>query len=482
MLPLSVFAAETNPISTTEPIIDAPEATDDTHVIAELSEKRTEYTKEFRLSNGLHMAVVYANPVHYEKDGQWAEIDNTLKTSGTGTDAVLTNTAGVWDVRFPQQLSDTNAVTITKDGYTLSFFMSGQLRSSIGGGHVFTEEMGSLDTFSTGDETYEVHAASTVTAQVQEIDLTEAKAQAKHPETVIDKNYSRVSYTDLYANTDVVYDLVSNNVKESIIIDAYDPSVQGYRYTLNVGNMVPVLTDSNEILLYDENQENVIMVMPAPYLEDAAGEYCDDVAITLFGKGETWILAYTLPQEWMADESRSYPIILDPMVTADSSGSNIEDLSVYEWDPEDYTENRLDVGRNAKHGTMRAFIKFLNLPTLGTGDVVVDATLTLYHFALGYIVTPITVHKVKQDWTETTMTWANQPEHDIHASDYNAPEAAGDFYWDVTEIVRSWYEEGNRGLMLRVSDAREAYNTAYSSQHQFYSKASKYHPPIRKWT
>ena len=43
-------------------------------IVEEIEENRTEYTKEFRLSNGLNMAVVYGDPVHYENNGKWDEI------------------------------------------------------------------------------------------------------------------------------------------------------------------------------------------------------------------------------------------------------------------------------------------------------------------------------------------------------------------------------------------------------------------------
>ena len=300
MLPVSAFAAtaETGSETTSATQEVAKEAS----IVAELSEKRTEYSKEFRLSNGLHMAVVYAEPVHFEKDGAWAEIDNTLKSVGTGAKAVLTNTAGVWDVQFPQQISDSNAVTITKDGYTLSFFMAGQLRS---GSSELQTASAEMETFALGKETFGIQAVSSVSAQIEKIDLTREKTQVEHPETIAEKNYSRIAYNNLYTNTDVMYDLASNQVKESVIIGTYDASLRGYRYTLNVGKMVPVLTNENEILLYDEKKENVVMVMPAPYLEDANGEYSDDITVALTGKGDTWTLAYTLPQSWMADSPRS---------------------------------------------------------------------------------------------------------------------------------------------------------------------------------
>ena len=71
MLPVSSFALEIEETLTadTEAMLRPQETAQPAEVVAELTEKRTEYTKEFLLSNGLHMAAVYAEPVHYEKDG-----------------------------------------------------------------------------------------------------------------------------------------------------------------------------------------------------------------------------------------------------------------------------------------------------------------------------------------------------------------------------------------------------------------------------
>ena len=58
MFPMSVFATTTD--TSSESSSDSQEVAEEAHVVAELPEKRTEYTKEFRLSNGLDMAVIYA--------------------------------------------------------------------------------------------------------------------------------------------------------------------------------------------------------------------------------------------------------------------------------------------------------------------------------------------------------------------------------------------------------------------------------------
>lgn len=140
-------------------------------VVGEVTAKRTEYTKEFRLSNGLHMAVVYPDAVHYEADNGWEEINNTLTAKADGT---IVNTAGIWDISFPQQLSAGKYVAVTKDGYTLRFAMGGVLSDS------GTAVMRAGNSFS-------VQSAQSSVAQVQQLDTATQLAEAKHPETVAAK-------------------------------------------------------------------------------------------------------------------------------------------------------------------------------------------------------------------------------------------------------------------------------------------------------
>ena len=95
LLPVQVFAAEaaarTQDELANEGIWETTETAESAYIVEEIISKRSECGKEYLLSNGLHMAAVYPEPVHYEKDGGWEDIDNTLKAIGTGTSAAYTN-------------------------------------------------------------------------------------------------------------------------------------------------------------------------------------------------------------------------------------------------------------------------------------------------------------------------------------------------------------------------------------------------------
>ena len=296
----------------------------DAYILDELTERRTEFTKEFLMSNGLHMAAVYDNAVHYQENGQWQEIDNTLKLSAGRVGNVYTNTAGNWHVLFPQNLTPDSGISITKDEYVLSFRMSGELRKATGGNELMsssgltlnadTDADSILNTIGTEETLSLSRPAADSPAAVIPRDTQTLLAEAEYPETVADKIYSRLEYGDVYTNTDVIFELSSNLVKESIVMEQFDASLRGYTYLLDTGEMTPVLSESGEILLMDEASKEPVMVMPAPYLVDNAGKYCYDVEVKLASSGDEYILSYLLPQRWLADNSRTWPVILDPEV------------------------------------------------------------------------------------------------------------------------------------------------------------------------
>jgi len=481
MLPLQIFAEEyqrnltaeqteestVTPDATTDAL---PEETspEDAYVVAEITENRTEYSKEFLMSNGLHMAAVYADPVHYETENGWEEIDNTLKTN---TDGSYSNTAGIWDVTFPEQLGANESVTIEKDGYTLSFSMSGELQT--GNGQLTTQPM----QIGTASQPFAVTAAQTVTGVIQQKD-TSAIEQAPHPEAVPDKLQSQIAYAEVYENTDIIYDLDSNTVKESMILESYDPNLQGYSYTLEVGTMIPVLEEDGSVTFYDEKREDIVMVMPAPYLIDGNGEHNYDIEVQFAGKDSTYILAYLLPTDWLAAENRAWPVLLDPVVQPESTTANIRDTTIFELEenqaqtpgtPKWYnTWGVIQVGYYAKdEGISRAFLKYRQLPEFKASDVIVNAEIRLCKPITSGESALVEVHKVNEVWESETITWAEHPSYNPNVEDYAFVQSEGYYGWIVTDIVRDWYTNENTGMMFKVSD--EVESARLDNYKQFYS-------------
>ena len=437
---------------------ESPGSADEAVIVGEIADGRTEYSKEFLLSDGLHLATVYPEPVHYMKDGKWEDINNTLVADGKGS---YRNTAGIWDVSFPQSSGSQKAVTITKDGYTLSFGMPQKLAPGNSSG---AEVM----SIGRAEETLSTSQVASVTAQVEAtVDAVAAKAETQHPETVLHKLSSRMTYAGVYTGTDVVYDLRGNRVKESVVLAQYDPSLRGYRYNLNTGRLIPQLQGDGSILFYDPAQTEVIMVMESPFLLDKAMESSTDIEVSLTGANGHYVLTYILPAAWLADEARQWPVILDPQVTCNLTRTNIYDVLVCSNGSVLPLKGYLDLGYEG--GTVkRTYVRYGNLPPLHAADTVVSATMSMWQMYYRSLSVPAQVHQVTEDWSYDTLSWTNQPDYDPVVTDFVRGHSAVEYQWDVTDIVQDWYTTGeNYGLLFRSSDAVEAGPT--TQYRQFYS-------------
>ena len=96
VLPLSTIATELNN-SDIEEIATAQVAEKYLpEIIGEEKTLRDEYTKHFRREDGSFVAAVYSEPVHYIRNGEWRDVDNTpvISRNDAGT-AVMSANANV---------------------------------------------------------------------------------------------------------------------------------------------------------------------------------------------------------------------------------------------------------------------------------------------------------------------------------------------------------------------------------------------------
>ena len=458
-LPLSTLPEDGSSGSTT-----GYQRLDTATVVEEDTSRRGEYYKEFVLNNGLRLAAVYADPVHFEEDGQWKDIDNTLKAVNIKGVSGYTNTAGVWQVHFPQQLTGSNAISVTKDGYTVSFGMAGELTNS---GNIAVASIGA------SSDILAVSSVRSSAAQIRAVDLTEQKAAAQYEQTVLEKHHSQLAYSSVYDNTEVVYDLTGSRLKESIVISKYDASLWGYRYNLNTGGLIPVLLEDNTIELRHPETAEVIMTMPAPFMVDANDEYSYDVDVSLAQKNGGYLLSYYVPRAWLASSDRVWPVVLDPVVDASSGSSNIQDISFTPTVTETYRHSTLKVGYSTSNGAYRTYLRFVDLPLLGNADYIVKATVAMYKPTTSTKSIPVEVHSVSQTWTDRTISpGINNTINEI-VEDYVIAQNAGWYQWDITGIARGWYDDpsnslaDNTGLMFKATEAIET--GGVSNWHQFCS-------------
>jgi hypothetical protein len=112
------------------------------------------------------------------------------------------------------------------------------------------------------------------------------------------------------------------------------------------------------------------------------------------------------------------------------------------------TDSMLKVTSKQNENT-RALVRF-NLPATPANCQITAAELRL-HNASGSPGRTYQVLRVTGSWTESGVTWANQPATAGNPATATTPSGAGQMKWDVLAQVQAMAEGGNNGFLIRDS-------------------------------
>jgi len=94
-------------------------------IVSEDISKREECVKHFDCADGSVISVLYAGPVHYQENGQWKDIDNSLILSeivlNGAMRAAYVPRASTLPISIPLDLADGKKITLSSGGYTVGF-------------------------------------------------------------------------------------------------------------------------------------------------------------------------------------------------------------------------------------------------------------------------------------------------------------------------------------------------------------------------
>lgn len=427
-LPLCVAAKETS----RPPSDTLPDATvDEPQIIGEIESRRDEHTKVFLMSDGQYMAALYNDSVHYQdENGEWQDIDNTLSDNGQE----LETCSGPVKVKLSNKLKSGKTVTYKSDTHTLKWGFEGARKVK------------------------------------GVVDAPESKSgNARWLQ--LDAISSRVVYPDAYRAVDVEYIVSSFQIKENLILkDKTAPTRFIASYTIK--GMTAVQKDARTIELFDiEDSERKTpqFTLSAPEMLDATGAWSDSLTLTIIEQDKKELrVELNADPEWLQEEERAYPVVLDPVLVSTQRENVIEDtFTCTNGDSYPNLDNygSLIVGRETSaYGQCRMLVNFTEMPKLNKGDMVVAAKLNMVQM-LNYMspantTMQINAHAVTKEWHEngnsqTGVTWDRMAgAYDPTVLDYavvtNSTSAHWDT-WDVSKTVKEWYD-GTRpqyGFMLK---------------------------------
>ena len=221
----------------------------------EVVELRSRTSRTYEGRDGLLVARVFSGAVNFRADdGSWRAIDNRLVPEGEG----YRNVANAYEAVLPESLA-AGPVRVSEGSEAVSFRLRG---------------------------------------------ASEAPA-------VVDGSTAR--YADALEGVDVKLTATADALKEEIVLADADAG-RSLVFDLQVGDgLTPRLTRSGEVRVED-SRGRAELLMPAPFMFDAAGGDRQPVATELAREGDGWVLRLSPDREWLEAPGRSWPVTVDPGV------------------------------------------------------------------------------------------------------------------------------------------------------------------------
>lgn len=512
-----------------------------TRILREVPEKRERYVKHFQMKEKGTAAAVYAVPVHYEENGNWQEIDNRLESAVQGGKRIYQNKASRVHVCFAEQAGDEKLVSVEKDGKELSWTMEtasvmserGDAKGSQGISTQRNVKAGSFQVLSEPEfpknpEELRAEYNDEIQNSEENVNFEEDEIRDSESDEIFDNTDNEIRnseimesesgpgpeqellldetqirqimgvphlasegmYEDILPGVDLHYTIEGERIKENIRLKTKEAAGYPLKFHFKHNGMVMKKESDGSLGLYLEDQKReAAFKLEKPYMYDQNGEISEHVELLVeSGDGES-TLTIVPDSQWLMEESRAYPIVIDPRTETSKTRSNIEDTYIFPGGskPENadlvYAFGSFLAGYSAENSNNRALLRFKKLPDIGKGSIIYGATMYIWQYqynTYGVAKLPLLAQEVTKDWTEKTVRWHNQPTVNGTILDYKevaqvkngSSIAITPIGFDVTRLVRQWYNTGkNYGIMVKSAYendstvANRAYARFYSSDH-----------------
>ncbi len=400
-----------------------------------------------------YVTVIGPSASYYiDEEGELQETDNTLSTGAMARYALgsvrYENGSGAMQVSLPEELSDQEGIYIDASGHTLELVP-------------------------------------------EEGDFTRSMAED-----------NAIRYSDVFPGVDYQYTVLGDSLKEDIVLlEKNDKNT--FSYLLYTDGLEAELSE-NQVILYEDNKEEPAYFLEAPEMVDAAGDVSFAVKLSLEETEEdTYRISVEADKEWLSDESRAYPVRIDP--TAVNVGPSAFSLAC------------------AEEGSPRSVIGDNQYPYVGYDDGVVSGNykgfgsrhlncrtymMINYDFSAlmaeaeitsaGLSVTQKTgwskgnsqfgLYQVTDAWTPGRLTWNSQLSLGRSFVDAKPSVSRGQsIIYDVTDAVSGWINgwTPNYGFVMKAETEKSGSSDAGKMQCEvFYNRSSASYGPklVVSWT
>ena len=486
-LPMNVFAlsirenieAQNNLGTNEETISQNMEAIDvskefkNKKILKEDVNARKSNEKHYILEDGTNVAAIFSSNIHYKEDGKYVDVDNTLEEK---KDTKETFKLPEETLKKESNLTaNNNILKNAKD--TIMQAVEDNVETK-----VYENKQNSFKTkFSNKTKNFQIGSltseGNTITWRLKNSDYARVSINNPKENTKIIPNEttvndisvnqisSNIKYDEILPNVDISYVLAPEHIKENIVLNNKESINNKLVFEYETDGLKMKLQDNNDIIVFDKDEKDIKFTIKAPFMYDGKLEFTDKIDVKLEQEDEKYIITIDPDKEWLNDEERVFPVVIDPTIQTSLYVQNINDTFIYKGDTNNTTRHEahiLRVGNGSGNGkSTRSLIKF-SLPALKSGDQIIAAELNICNYPDTDEWTPPTdervlaVHKMTGSWTASKANWSNTSTiYDKNVADfvkykYSKSESIKDYKFDITNIVKDWYTNGkNYGVMIK---------------------------------
>ena len=381
----------------------------------ELKSRRTRSSKTYSLGNGLYQAVIYPDAIHYRNEkGEWEDIDHSL----TKENGSLCDHSGDLAVT----LARGGCVTLKKDNHRLSWEIRG-------------------------------------VAPAEAVPDNASTKFPRHNKKLRTEN--KVTYSNIFPDVDFVCDLKPNQFKDTLIFKKPE-ALRPVEFLIRAENLVLRQAASGAVVAMCG--DDTIFRLPAPCAVDEYGDAVPSSANAVLTQisDHEWCWTCEVSADYAANAV--YPLRLDPVVETQQSANVMSMAYTSSAQPDEKfpgTGYSVRVSHNnSTYGKCCTYLRFeydptdadkSALPLIDSSYYVTAAELTMRTTYNGSS-TPVYIKEVLSEWEPDDIYYNKRPSVADDAMEYYvAPASSGKYlYFNITNLVRKWYNGKNNGLMLET--------------------------------
>jgi hypothetical protein len=297
----------------------------------EVSNLRTANSKTFLKVDGSYVVAIYNEVVHYEKNGKFYNVDNTLAADGD----FYSNKANAFLVNFPKTIKDNKSIHLTMDEYQIDWSLCG-----------ISDAVASYT------------------------DVAEKSDDVKK----LTKIRQSISYEGVQDGVDIEYIVNGSSVKENIILEHYVNNFS-MSFVYSVKNLSLLEGDNGTYSFVNQDGKTIFELTDLIMYDSKENESSQiKISVIEIKKGE-YEITITPSNEWL--KTSSYPVTIDPTIHSVLQNISIEDTFVTNISSSTNYSTRtyMRISSDSPYST-NGLLKF-TLPSVLSGKSVTYAYLTL---------------------------------------------------------------------------------------------------------